>query len=180
MNAGAIEGEPRRWHKLGAASLILVICGLELRAILGPHEDWPFTSAPMFARYHARRDPLFELSIWIEPLGGQLVELEPGPHLGLGELGFRRQFFARYYGSTDPAHPSGHHSQDDEARFRTRLGQWMKLVSSAYVRRTGIPLRSIRLEVRRHSKAGVERRPLAHFDVSSRLLTLLPWRGQKQ
>lgn len=177
MTVSASEGEPQGWHRLAAALLILLICGLELRAILGPHEDWPFTSAPMFSRYHTRSDPLFELAVWIEPEGGALVELEPGPHLGLGELGFRRQFFARYYGSTDPAHPSGHHPGDDEERFRTRLGKWMRLVSRAYTRRTGVPLKSVRLEVRRLSKDGVERRPLAYFRVASEVVTLLPWRG---
>ena len=177
MNAEAAPGEPCRWHKLAAALLIVLICGLELRAVLGPYEDWPFTSAPMFARYHAPGDPLFELAVWLEPETGPLVELEPDAHLGLGELGFRRQFFAKYYGSTDPRHPSGHHPHDDEASFRARLSRWMQLVSRAYTRRTGMKLKSVQLEVRRLSKAGVERRPVAHFEATSGAVRLLPWRG---
>src|SRR5688572_29539849 len=108
----ALGSERAHWpslrHRLGAALLIASITGLELWAVLGPHEDWPFTSAPMFARYQTPGDPVFELSFYVEDPAGVRVELDPLRHLGTGELGFRRHFFARYYGSTDPRHPSGH------------------------------------------------------------------------
>src|SRR5262245_18124717 len=98
----ALAAWPSPLQRLGAAFLVLAILGLELRAVLGPYEDWPFTSAPMFALYQTPGAPVFELSFYVEDADGVAVELDPLRHLDTGELGFRRHFFARYYGSTDP------------------------------------------------------------------------------
>lgn len=163
----AVEPESTHWpgrlHRAGAALLIASICGLELWAVLGPHEDWPFTSAPMFARYQTLDDPVFELSFYVEEPAGVRVELEPLRHLGMGELGFRRHFFARYYGSTDARHPSGHLASDSEAAFRQRIATFMKLVAVAYAKQQGHPPRRLWLEASAISAHHVERRPLFEF-----------------
>ena len=157
-------GWPSRVHRVAAALLIMSVCGLELRAVLGPHEDWPFTSAPMFARYQTPDDPVFELSFYVEDPIGTTLELDPQAHLGTGELGFRRHFFARYYGSTDERHPSGHFPRDGRAAFRERLAAWMKLVVAAYVKKRGHAPDRIWLEASKLSAGRVdERRPLFEF-----------------
>lgn len=177
--SAASVGWPSRVHQVGAALLIAVVCGLELRAVLGPHEDWPFTSAPMFARYQAPDDPVFELSFYVEDPKGTIVELRPQEHLGVGELGFRRHFFARYYGSTDELHPSGHFPHDARAAFRDRIAAWMKLVARAYARKGGHAPGRIWLEVSKLSAGRLERRPLFEFVPQTGQLRELarPWRG---
>lgn len=159
--------------KLGALGVIVLVLGLELRAVLGPHEDWPFTSAPMFARYVAPGDPLYELRIFLERPDGSERELSPRRDLGLGELGFRRQLFARYYGSTDPRHPSGHHPGDTPERFRERLRDFMHKLASVHARRGSHPVVAYRLEVWKLENERVERRPLVRYDVALRELALL-------
>lgn len=169
---------PGRLHRSAAALLITTIAGLELWAVLGPHEDWPFTSAPMFARYQTPGAPVFELSFYAEDPAGVRVELDPLRHLGTGELGFRRHFFARYYGSTDPRHPSGHLRSDSEAAFRQRIAGWMRLVALAYAKQQGHPPRRLWLEASKLSAGRVERRPLFEFDPRSgelRTLSRGPW-----
>lgn len=164
----APEPERAEWpgalHRLGAALLIACIAGLELWAVLGPHEEWPFTSAPMFARYQTPGDPVFELSFYVEDPAGVRVELDPMRHLGTGELGFRRHFFARYYGSTDARHPSGHLPSDSDAVFRQRIANWMRLVAGAYSKQQGHPPHRLWLEASKLSADRVERRPLFEFD----------------
>lgn len=154
---------PSRLHRLLAALLVAALLGLELRAVLGPYEDWPFTSAPMFARYQTPGAPVFELSFYVEDADGVAVELDPLGHLGTGELGFRRYFFARYYGSTDPEHPSWHLPGDDRAKFEQRIAEWMKLTVSVYTRRAGRPPRRVWLEAAKLENGRVERRPLFEY-----------------
>ncbi len=171
QRAAPLESARANWpgglHRLGAALLIASIVGLELWAVLGPHEEWPFTSAPMFARYQAPSDPVFELSFYLEDPVGVRVELDPLRHLGTGEIGFRRHFFARYYGSTDPRHPSGHLRTDSDADFRGRIARWMHLVAAVYSKRHGHPPRRLWLEASSISADRVERRPLFEFDPGS-------------
>jgi len=164
---------PGRVHRLGAALLVTAIVGLELRAVLGPYEDWPFTSAPMFARYQTPGAPVFELSFYVEDAEGVTVELEPLRHLGTGELGFRRHFFARYYGSTDPQHPSWHLPDDNPAKFEQRIAEWMRLVVSVYTRRAGHPPRRIWLEASKLENGRLERRPLFEYAPSTARLSAL-------
>ncbi len=165
--------EPSFVHKCAAGLLVLTLCALELRAIVGPHEDWPFTSAPMFARYVAAGDPLYELHLVVELPSGSETELDPKRDLGMGELGFRRQFFTQVYGSTDPRHPSQHRLDDSRERFRARLLDSMKKLSGVYTRRSGRALAGLRLEVWRLEGPRLERRPVARYGVANQQLTLL-------
>ena len=166
---------PGQLHRLGAALLVATILGLELHAVLGPYEAWPFTSAPMFARYQTPGAPVFELSFYVEDPEGVTVELEPLRHLGIGELGFRRHFFSHYYGSTDPAHPSWHLPDDDRAKFAQRIAVWMKLIVSVYTRHEGHPPRRLRLEASKLEHGQLERRPLFEYVPSTE--ELLPLSG---
>lgn len=154
-----------RWHCLGASVLVVGLVGLELRAILGPYEDWPFTSAPMFARYHAAEDPLFELRLIARHLDGSEHEIVPQRDLGVGELAFRRQFFSKHYGSVDPKHPGGHMGMDDRKTFEKRLETWMRRVARVYERTTGHALAGMRLEAWRIAPEGSQSRRVANLEL---------------
>ena len=169
---------PSRPAKLAAAALAAVVLGLELWAIRGPHEDWPFTSAPMFAYYHDADWPLFELVLYAEVAPGSEKPIDPRAELGIGEIAFKRLLFADYYGSIDPRHPAGHHQDDSPERFRLRLSEFCRSVARVYLQRTGTPARKIRVEVARieqqrnasgelEPKSAGERRTVMLFDVAS-------------
>jgi hypothetical protein len=153
------------WHRLGAGALVIGLVALKVRAMLGPHEDWPFTSAPMFARYHSPDQPLFELRLIAQHADGSEHEIVPQRDLGLGELAFRRQFFAKHYGSADPRHPGGHLENDTREAFERRLGAWMRRVAGVYQRRTGRVLAGVSVEVRRVTATGSESKRVAKLDL---------------
>jgi hypothetical protein len=138
--------------------------------MLGPHEDWPFTSAPMFARYHTASDPVFELHVMISLINGGELHLQPQQHLGVGELPFRRLLFAKYYGSTDPEHPFGHHPVDSRANFQRRMKLALENTVRAFEVHTGERVRAARVEVRRFDAGGVIVRPILEYQVHSRSL----------
>jgi hypothetical protein len=169
---------PSRRTKLAATALAGAVLGLELWAIEGPREDWPFTSAPMFAYYHDADWPLFELNLYAELSTGSERPIEPRAELGIGEIAFKRLLFADYYGSIDPHHPAGHHENDSPELFQQRLSEFCRKVARAFAERTGAPARKIRLEVARveqqrnargelEVKGAAERRTVMVFDVAS-------------
>jgi hypothetical protein len=169
---------PSRCAKLGVAVLATTVLGLELWAIQGPHEDWPFTSAPMFAYYHDADWPLFELNLYAVTAPGSEKPIDPRTELGIGEIAFKRLLFADYYGSIDPRHPAGHHDNDSPERFRQRLSDFCRKVARAFAERTGTPARRIRVEVARieqqrsasgelQVKSVAERRTVMVFDVAA-------------
>ena len=125
-----------RATRLVGLGLSLLLGGLELAAVLSPREDWPFSSAPMFARYQRPRAPLYYIE-WYVKRGREREPLSPQRDLGIGELPFRRGYFAAYYGSTDPRHPGGHFRDDNEAAFLARQGDYCRRLRAAWERRTG-------------------------------------------
>jgi len=157
--------DPSRAHKLFAVSLALFLLGLEFFAVAGPYEDWPFTAAPMFARYHAREQPLFEIDVFVRDSSGTRRRLR-ARQLGLGELSFKRQLFARWYGSTDPRHPAGHHVNDTPQQFAARMSELLDRLATLETRRTGRALTALELEVRR--VAPPESRLVGRYDVPAR------------
>ncbi len=169
---------PSRRAQIAVALLAAAVLGLELRAILGPHEDWPFSSAPMFAYYHDADWPLFELNLYAETAPGVERPIEPRGDIGIGEIAFKRLLFADYYGSIDPWHPAGHHADDSPERFRLRMSELCRKVARAFRERTGTPARRIRVEAARieqrrnaegelEASGAVERRTIFVFDVTA-------------
>jgi hypothetical protein len=169
---------PSRHAQVAVAVLAATLLGLQLWAILSPREDWPFSSAPMFAYYHDADWPLFELNLYAETLPGSARAIDPRADLGIGEIAFKRQLFADYYGSIDRAHPAGQHDDDSPERFRQRMSELCRKVARAFQQRTGTPVRKIRVEVarveQRRNAAGelevrsaTERRTVVIFDVAS-------------
>jgi hypothetical protein len=127
----------------------------------------------MFARYHAPGQPLYELTLLVERGDGTEFILNAKRDLGLGELGFKRQLFARYYGSTDPRHPGGHHVNDSPERFQARLLLWMRRTTAAYTAKHGQAPLALKLEVRRLLNGSTERRAVARFVPAEQALTLM-------
>jgi len=132
-------------RRTGLAVTIL-LAGLELFALLSPWEDWPFSSAPMFARSQARGAPVYYLEWWLERPGERRL-LSPQRDLGVGELPFRRGFFSTYYGSADPAHAGRRFGEDDEAAFLARQSDYCRRLQSAWSRRAGAPVPTFELVV---------------------------------
>lgn len=147
---------------------------MQLRAMLGLREDWPFTSAPMFARYQAAGDPLVEFRVFLVPARGDEVELDTNRDLGLGDLGFRRQFFTRYYGSADAPLPSKQEVQAAEQQFRQRLREWLARVAVVAARRRGQELSAVRLEAWVRQASQVDRVVVASFAPHSGKLNWQP------
>jgi hypothetical protein len=164
----------RRAYQGTVLVLVSVLLGLQLRAVVGPHEDWPFTSAPMFARYHTPGAPAYELGVVVREVGGAPFELVPKQHLGVGELAFRRQLFTRHYGSVDARHPGGHHVADDATKFERRMSAWCKLVANANEVKMVLELASLRVELRGVGPTAALARPLLDYDVANERLTPHP------
>jgi hypothetical protein len=169
---------PSSYAQVAVAVLAASLLGLQLWAILGPREDWPFSSAPMFAYYHDADWPLFELNLYAETPAGSEKAIDPRADLGIGEIAFKRQLFADHYGSIDPAHPAGHHEDDSPERFRQRMSELCRKIARAFQQRSGAPVRKIRVEVARveqrrnaegelEVKSVSERRTIVVFDVAS-------------
>jgi hypothetical protein len=164
---------PSRGARLGVGLLAAAILGLELRAIAGPHEDWPFSSAPMFAYYHDAGSPLFELELFAEVAPGRERRIEPRTDLGIGQIAFKRLLFADHYGSTDPVHPAGHHENDSPERFRRRMSEFCRKVARVFAQRTGTTPRSIRVELSRIEQQRDARGVLEVKGVSERRTLLV-------
>jgi hypothetical protein len=138
----SISGASRR---VGLA-VTLLLAGLELFALLSPWEDWPFSSAPMFARSQARGAPVYYLEWWLERPAERRL-LSPQRDLGIGELPFRRGYFAAYYGSADPAHPGRRFPNDDEASFLARQSDYCARLEAAWAQKSGTPVPAFELVV---------------------------------
>jgi hypothetical protein len=160
--------EPTRAAKLGALALTALLVGLQLRAMIGPWEDWPFTSAPMFARYHSADRPLYEIAIVEEADSGAERRLAASD-FGLREISFGRSFFGDVYGSTDPHHPAGHHPGDTPDRFAARMAELSARLVAVRERRGAPRPRALRYELWRIERGSVTARsPIGRYLPSER------------
>lgn len=166
--ASAVGTEASRWHKVSASVLIVALVGLKAWAIVGPYEDWPFTSAPIFAYYVAPGSPVYDILFHAEDTDGRSWPIRSFRDLGMGELSFKRLFFGKYYGSTDPRYPDGHHPNDTPEAFAARLGDFCGRLAAVMARRGRAPV-AIRIEV--HEVAGkhvAKRRVVGRYDVEAK------------
>jgi hypothetical protein len=132
----------------------------------------------MFAHHHAPEAPLYEFDFELEEAGGLRRDIDPRADLGIGEIAFKRLFFADYYGSVDARHPSGHHPDDSPDRFLARLGDFCSRIARIIEKRTQRPPRSIGIHLITRSVARTEngelrpsgviaRQNIVEFDVKS-------------
>jgi hypothetical protein len=109
--------------------LVLVLVGLQVWAMAGYRDDWPFAANAMFAFPRHDAEPVYELDVLVE-VEGSWRRLDPEADLGLAHPEyFRRMFFSRYYGSTNGQFPQRMFSSDDRARFEARLTAFCRAVA---------------------------------------------------
>jgi hypothetical protein len=107
---------------------VIVLIGLQLWAMAGYRDDWPFAANAMFAFPRQTSEPVYELDVLVEVEAGWRT-LDPKADLGLAHPEFfRRMFFSRYYGSTNGQFPQRMFSSDDRARFEARLTSFCQAV----------------------------------------------------
>ena len=168
-----------KWQKFSVSLFILALIGLQTVAILGPHDDWPFASNSMFAYYRTSDDPVYDLVILIENAAGEIRRLDTAADLGVPNTdAFRRLLFSRWYGSTDPRFPQGHHPDDTPDLFTARLTDFCQRVVIVMERRGETPA-AIRLEIRRLEREGNtwvthESKLIGRYQVSNLQFTLNP------
>ena len=160
-------------QKAGVLALAALLLGLQLRAMLGPWEDWPFSSAPMFAYHHAPGDPLYEIVIHEQLLDGSERRTR-SLDFGLPEISFGRQLFGEVYGSVDPKHPAGHHPNDTPERFAARMAELSGRLLRIRERKTGTRPRALRYELVRVDAGGGAREHIGRFDAESGRFTGRP------
>jgi hypothetical protein len=165
---GEQPAHPRVAARLAVVALAVLLVLPQLRAIAGPYEDWPFSSAPMFATYHDPEWPVFELTFHAAFESGRERALDPRTDLGIGEIAFKRQLFGDYYGSIDPRHPAGHHPDDTPELFRQRLGDLCRKLAVVLRQRSGAAPRSIRLELSRLQQSRDARGAVTGSTVTAR------------
>lgn len=125
-----------------------------------PLEDWPLTSAPMFAHPHVRGDPKFRFVFDVRTRKGAVRELR-SLDVGLSDTRLMRLFFGHTYGSTDPDYPHGRLGPDTPERFRERQRRFFRaLVGEVERRRRARGVARVELVVERVVRRKVEERRL--------------------
>ena len=121
----------RRVPARATASLfILAIIGLQAWAVVDYRDDWPFASNSMFSFGREPDGHVYDLQLTVE-VDGSWRRLAPTDDLGAeDDESFRRLFFTRWYGSTDPDYPQRSFAHDDPATFVARMGQFCRTVAS--------------------------------------------------
>jgi hypothetical protein len=164
--------------KLMVNALIVTTIVLEVRSIVGPYEDWPFTSNTMFAYYRSPETPLYDLRFTVYDESGFARQLEPRADLGTPDHeAFRRLVFSRWYGSTDPHFPQGHVASDSAA-FVARMADLCRQITTVMHRR-GQPVAALGIEVDRVERTGDslavrERTPVGRCEGDSVSFVMAP------
>ena len=140
-------GEPSTARRAAPAALVVALIGLQVWAMAGYHDDWPFAANAMFAFPRSPSEPTYELRTHVE-VDGQWRPLDPVSDLGVNDPEhFRRMFFSVYYGSTDEDFPQRAFSNDDRAHFEARLTTFCRAVARSLAHR-GETATAMRLELR--------------------------------
>ena len=127
--------------------LVLALIGLQVWAMVGYHDDWPFAANAMFAFPRDASEPTYELRTDVE-VDGRWRTLDPVADLGINNPeNFRRMFFSVYYGSTDGDFPQRAFSSDDRTRFEARLSAFCRAVARSLADRDDA-VTAVRLELR--------------------------------
>jgi hypothetical protein len=113
-----------------ATLFILAIIGLQAWAVVDYRDDWPFASNSMFSFGREPDGHVYDLQLTVE-VDGRWRRLAPADDLGAeDDESFRRLFFTRWYGSTDPDYPQRSFAHDDPAAFAARMSDFCREVES--------------------------------------------------
>lgn len=140
-------------HKVYAWIVTALFLLPELFAIALPIENWPVTSAPMFAHYVGLETPRYQFR-FVGEYGNRKKKARKirGSKIGLTERKLMRHFFGKVYGSIDPRAPWGHFLNDTPEKFEARLSRFFRglviqINKKKKWRKYSKGLQSIRLEV---------------------------------
>lgn len=120
---------PFRRSDLWAYAFGAVFLLPHLWALVAPYEEFPYSSAPMFAHYVSDATPRYRLRFMGEFSSGAGApptsrEIPPAA-LGVQGVPFARYFFGHVYGSIDRVSPFGLHGADAPAAFEARLSDFV-------------------------------------------------------
>lgn len=146
-------------YKVIVSLFIIISLTPHVLAIFFPYENWPVTSAPMFAHYVGSKTPRYIFRFVGEKGDGKAEVDIRSRDLKIREWSLMRFFFGKVYGSIDPASPFGFHPQETRDKFEERLSQFFNgLVKRLSETRPedSAKLKTIRLEV---SKLDAQNKP---------------------
>jgi len=144
----------RKQAKFVVSVFIVAIIAIETVAIVTLTDDWPFGSNSMFAYYRTPDDPVYDIVVFVEERAGQPRRLDLTADLGVIDTeSFRRMFFSRWYGSTDPRFPQGHLQEDTPAAFSERMTTFCQRVVQVMEERGSAPV-ALQFEVHRLERGG--------------------------
>ena len=155
-----------------AGFVIVAFLVPNVAAIIRPYEEFPYTSAPMFAHYVDRettaRYGLRFIAEWGD--GRPPAQITPR-QLGVAGVPFSRYFFSHVYGSTDPGTAFGYRNDTPAAFARRNQNFFQRAVRVLQGRDAALwrALSRIRLEAFRLGPDGrdVDVHVVGHYDVAS-------------
>jgi hypothetical protein len=118
-------------------------------ALFIPYEEFPYTSAPMFAHYVTDNTPRYRFRFFAEYPNGHASQEIRAADLKLNGTMFSRYFFGSVYGSIEPLSPYGHYGNDTRETFEKRLTEFFHSATIVLNQRPEAPsaIGRIRLEV---------------------------------
>lgn len=167
--------------KLLVSAFILILLTLQIVAIIGPFDDWPFASNSMFGFYRVPGEPTYDIVILLEDEMGNVRQLDAVKDLGVPSAdSFRRLVFSRWYGSVEPFFPQGKYPDDSRAAFAARLTDLSRKIVSVVRRRNpaASAITAVDIELRTMlSQSNVwvsqDRKPIGRYVVASDQFSLL-------
>ncbi|MEK7467490.1 MAG: DUF393 domain-containing protein [Planctomycetota bacterium] len=159
-------GEPTILHKAFASLLICAVLGVAAAGTVLRVESWPLTCLPMFANHVEPDGARYSFRFIAVDDRGREREI-PSDACGIPELRLKRVFFAKYYGSTDPAYEYGAVAADTPAKFEERMSGFFTLFAGEARNRDALApgTVAIRLEVVREAGNAVERVTCGSWDA---------------
>ncbi len=159
---------PSAVKKALASAVIVGLIGIQAWAIAVGYEDWPLGANTMFAFDVDADSAIYDLVFYAELDDGTLRRVEPSTDLGIPDMFFKRQFFAKYYGSTMGRFPQGWHEGDGPAAFQGRVADWCRRIARVLARH-GLRARAVRLMAQRLSLSlqVLDERPVARVILES-------------
>ena len=110
------------WRKLAVSGFVLALVGLQALAVAGRFDDWPFAANAMFSYRRSASEPVYDLEVRRYDSSGAVHVVDPVHDLKApSKLEFRRMFFSRWYGSSDPDFPQRGLTPLEPGEFDTRM-----------------------------------------------------------
>jgi hypothetical protein len=140
-------------------------------ALFIPYEEFPYTSAPMFAHYVGDNTPVYRFRFIGEFQDERVAREIRAADLNMNGVPFSRYFFGSVYGSIDPLSPFGRYVSTTPAEFEQRLTTFFGSLTTVLKKQSQAewPLSRIRLEVVRLNRENRDSiiHTVGYYDVAS-------------